>query len=118
MEEFKLIIAGGRDFDNAPSLEQHVLELAEMDKAISIVSGMAKGADMLGYQFALRWNVKVYQFPADWALHGKAAGMIRNKQMGDFADGLLAFWDGKSRGTKHMIEYMHGLHKPVHIITY
>jgi hypothetical protein len=79
---------------------------------------MARGADMLGFQFAREHGVKCYQFPADWNQYGKRAGFIRNKQMGDFADGLLAFWDGESRGTKQMVEYMQSLKKPVHIIRY
>lgn len=121
MEEFKLIVAGGRDFTNADLLARSLCDLADgiyADKAISIVSGMARGADNLGYLFAIKHNVVKYQFPADWNQYGKRAGMIRNKQMGDFADGLLAFWDGQSRGTKQMIEYMRSLGKPVHIINY
>ena len=122
MKEFKLIIAGGRDFTNDQMMREHLDRLAHggpLDEyAVSIVSGMARGADMLGFQFARKHNVKVYQFPADWNQHGKAAGFIRNKQMGDFADGLLAFWDGQSRGTKQMIEYMQSLNKPTYIIRY
>lgn len=121
MEEFKLIVAGGRDFNDSELLAKCLCELSDgiyADKAISIVSGMAKGADSLGYLFAIQRNVVKYQFPADWNQYGKSAGMICNKQMGDFADGLLAFWDGKSRGTKQMIEYMRSLGKPVHIINY
>lgn len=121
MDEFKLIVAGGRDFTDAKMLDKAILDLAEgeyADKAISIVSGMARGADMLGYMFAVNHNVVVYQFPAEWDKYGKRAGFIRNKQMGDFADGLLAFWDGSSKGTKQMIEYMQSLQKPVHIVRY
>lgn len=121
MEEFKLIVAGGRDFNDAVTLAIAINNLAHgiyADRAISIVTGMAKGADSLGYYFAIKNNVVAYKFPANWNQYGKSAGMIRNKQMGDFADGLLAFWDGKSRGTKQMIEYMLSLHKPVDIIRY
>lgn len=122
MKEFKLIIAGGRDFTDAQKMRHHLDQLChggELNEyAVSIVSGMARGADMLGFQFARTHSVKCYQFPADWNQHGKAAGFIRNKQMGDFADGLLAFWDGESRGTKQMIEYMQSLNKPTYIIRY
>jgi hypothetical protein len=78
---------------------------------------MARGADALGYQFAKTNNIMVYEFPADWS-QGKSAGFKRNAQMGDFSDGLLAFWDGQSRGTKGMIEYMQRLGKPVHVVRY
>lgn len=121
MDEFKLIVAGGRDFNDATTLAMTINNLAHgiyADKAISIVTGMAPGADLLAYYFAVKHNVVAHKFPADWNKHGKSAGMIRNKQMGDFADGLLAFWDGKSRGTKQMIEYMQSLRKPVDIIRY
>lgn len=121
MREYKLIVAGGRDFNDANLLSQTLMGLsAEAGDAvcISIVSGMARGADMLGFQFAREHNVKCYQFPADWSQYGKRAGFIRNKQMGDFADGLLAFWDGESRGTKQMIEYMQSLGKPTYVIRY
>ena len=117
--EFKLIVAGGRDFDNYQQLADSIIYLANntyRDKEVSIVSGMAKGADSLGYTFAVSHNVKRYEFPADWSL-GKSAGFIRNKAMGDFADGLIAFYSG-SNGTKHMIEYMRSLNKPVHVIQY
>ena len=119
--EFKLIVAGGRDFNDAVLLERVLIALADVDyadMALSIVSGMARGADALGYQFAQANGVKCYEFPADWDTHGKRAGFIRNKQMGDFADGLLAFWDRKSRGTSDMISYMQSLTKPVHIVYY
>ena len=118
--EFKLIVAGGRDFDDYELLSNSINYLAHniyKDKEVSIVSGMARGADNLGYTFAVSHNVKRYMFPADWSL-GKSAGYIRNKQMGDFSDGLLAFHDGTSRGTKHMIDYMLSLNKPTHIVKY
>lgn len=121
MKEFKLIVAGGRDFNDAALMERVLIALADVDyadMALSIVSGMARGADALGYQFAKANNVKNYPFPADWEIHGKRAGFVRNAAMGDFADGLLAFWDFESKGTDHMIKYMQSLSKPVHIIRY
>ena len=121
MDEFKLIVAGGRDFSDYERLSQEIdkLALVELkDKRVSIVSGMARGADSLALQFARVHNVKVYQFYADWDKYGKSAGHRRNRQMGDFADDLLAFWDGQSKGTKGMIDYMKSLAKPVRVIKY
>ena len=121
MQEFKLIVAGGRDFNDYRLAHQAIMALAEneyKDFGVSIVSGMARGADSLGTRFARMNQVVLHPFPADWNQYGKRAGFIRNKQMGDFADGLLAFWDGESRGTKQMIEYMQSLNKPVHIVRY
>lgn len=121
MKEFRLIVAGGRDFDDFKLLERTILSLANTtydEFAVSIVSGMARGADMLGHSFAVKHNVVCYPFRADWQAKGKGAGFARNAEMGDFADGLLAFWDSRSRGTQHMISYMRGLNKPVHIVNY
>lgn len=121
MEEFKLIVAGGRDFDNTELLVDTLNELAHTvfsDKGVSIVTGMARGADAMGSWFASRYNVKQYQFPADWEKYGKQAGFLRNMEMGNFADGVVAFWDGQSRGTKHMVEYMKKQNKYVHVVMY
>lgn len=121
MNEYKLIVAGGRDFNDYDLLSRVLIAMADVelaDKAVSIVSGMARGADALAVRFAKEHDVTLYEFPAQWDDYGKYAGYYRNKKMGNFSDALLAFWDGKSRGTKHMIDYMQGLGKPVHIVNY
>ena len=119
--EFKLIIAGGRDFKDETTMVVELMELAERlgdGLVISIVSGMANGADRLGYQFAVNNQIQVHEFPADWEGLGKRAGYVRNAEMGQFADGALVFWDGASRGTTHMIDTMIKLGKPVHVVNY
>lgn len=121
MNEFKLIVAGGRDFMDYTKLEEALTQVAfnvYPDKDVSIVSGRARGADAMGYHFAIENGVKAYSFPAKWKEHGQSAGFIRNSEMANFADGLLAFWDGKSRGTRHMIDTMLKMGKEVHIIEY
>jgi hypothetical protein len=117
--EFKLIVAGSRDFNDYDLMCRVLMAMGDVefaDKQVSIVSGMARGADMLAVRFAKEHNVALHKFPANWTGLGKKAGFIRNTQMGTFADALLAFWDGKSRGTSHMIDYMGQINKPVHII--
>jgi hypothetical protein len=121
MNEFKLIVAGGRDFNDYGLLSHHIDLLAHgiyTDKAISIVCGMARGADMLGHRFAKQHRVVVHEFPANWTAYGKRAGFMRNQDMCDFGDGLLAFWDGKSKGTAHMIDCINKAGKPAHIVRY
>jgi hypothetical protein len=124
MAEFKLIVAGGRDFDDYVKLHEQLMLLASttyLDRNVSIVSGMARGADALAVRFAKVEKVQLYEFHANWRPNGvydNGAGHKRNRDMGDFADGLLAFWDGKSSGTKGMIDYMQRLRKPVHIVSY
>lgn len=120
-KEFNLIVAGGRDFDNAAWLSEEIFKIADQELSeysVNLVSGMARGADALGYEFAQQHNVVCNTFPADWATYGKRAGFLRNEAMGKFADGLLAFWDGKSSGTRHMIEFMQSLGKFVKVIHY
>ena len=68
------------------------------------VSGHASGADSLGEKFAADHNLQCELHPADWERHGRAAGPIRNEEMAEVSDALIAFWDGKSRGTRSMIE--------------
>lgn len=121
MTEFKLIVAGGRDFADYSQLSKAILDLANgayADKGVSIVSGMARGADALGARFAKEHGVQLYEAPANWDKYGKRAGFVRNNEMGVFSDGLLAFWDGQSKGTEQMIQYMRSLKKPVTVIRY
>jgi hypothetical protein len=117
----KLIVAGGRDFTDYPLMERELLYLyvVEYDSNIStIIIGGAKGADFLAEKIANVHELPVKVFPADWERHKKQAGILRNEEMAKEGDILLAFWDQKSPGTKHMIETMKKLNKPVHIITY
>ena len=72
--------------------------------ATEVVCGMARGADALGARYATENGLGIAKFPAEWDAWGKAAGPIRNAEMAKYADALLAFWDGKSRGTMNMIE--------------
>lgn len=111
----KTIIAGGRDFEDWDYLFDC---LAAHGEITEVVSGAAKGADSLGEEWADTCAIPVEQFPAKWNEFGKRAGFLRNTQMGDYADQLIAFWDGESRGTKHMIDYMESLGKPVYIYKY
>ena len=101
----KVIIAGGRDYYNYEQLENrcnHILQHHLPN--VEIVSGTARGADQVGEQYAKKHHLGLKLFPADWDTFGKSAGYRRNTEMAEYADGLIAFWDGKSRGTKHIID--------------
>lgn len=106
MIKIKVIVAGGREFNNYILLEAELKAfIGKENKGIcEIVCGMARGADTLGKKFAKQYGLAIKYFPADWDTHGKSAGYRRNKQMAEYADSLIAFWDGKSKGTKHMID--------------
>lgn len=101
---FRVIIAGSRDFDDYLLLQDHADYMLSRQEDIEIVSGGASGADALGERYAKDRGYKLKIFPADWAKYGRRAGPIRNREMAEYADALLAYWDGKSRGTKNMIE--------------
>ena len=100
----KVIIAGGRNFDDFNKLCQVCDEFLQDQNKVEIVSGAYKGADLLGERYAAKRNYPIKQFPADWRRYGKSAGLKRNTEMAAYADALIAFWDGESKGTKHMIE--------------
>ena len=106
-EDYRVIIAGCRDFYNYVTLKErceYYLQNKMKTHNVIIVSGHATGADSLGEKFAADHNLKCELYPADWERHGRAAGPIRNEEMAEVSDALIAFWDGKSRGTRSMIE--------------
>jgi hypothetical protein len=99
----KVIIAGGRDFNDYSLLKEKCDFFFQNHIEIEIVSGTANGADKLGEKYANEKGFLLKKFPADWNKYGKSAGFKRNVEMSNYADALIAFWDGKSKGTLHMI---------------
>lgn len=131
MKELRVIIAGSRYFDDFSKLMNNCIDILsnitnrnqDLDK-IRIVSGTARGADQLGEQYAKIAGYEVSRFPADWDGLGKKAGYVRNAEMAKFAVAdenygvLVAFWDGKSKGTKHMINLAEKNGLEVHIVRF
>ena len=138
-KEIRIIIAGGRSFNDYQTLKAESLkaitaivkEVTGQSKVkkeyITIVSGSASGADTLGEQFANEFSLNLKCFPANWDRYGRRAGYMRNVEMAEFASdkengmaygALIAFWDGKSKGTKHMIDTAKKAKMDVHIISY
>lgn len=102
----RLIIAGSRDLTDYSLLKTAIITSGlwkKYGRELEIVSGMARGVDALGVEFAEKNSLKLHKYPADWSTLGKRAGIVRNSQMADDSDALLALWDGVSPGTKHMI---------------
>ena len=114
----KLIIAGGRDFSDYELLCKEVDKITAGKPAVEIVSGGAKGADRLGEHYAIDKNLQVKRFPADWDLYGKAAGFKRNAEMAQYADHCICFWDGKSKGTGHMIDLAKRANLSITVVNY
>lgn len=118
---YKIIIAGGRDFMDYNLLKEKVnkiLQEKRVSHKIVIISGCARGADTLGLRYASENAFDVEEYPADWDKYGKKAGYMRNVEMAKDADALIAFWDGKSKGTKHMIDIATERNLPIRVIRY
>ena len=114
----KMIIAGGRDFMDLELLYRSCSEILKDKTVQEIVSGCAKGADRAGESYAKFNKIAIKKFPAEWDKYGKSAGYRRNKDMAEYADVLIAFWNGESKGTKHMIDLATSNKLQVHIIKY
>lgn len=118
---YKVIIAGGRHFDNYQLLKEkcdYYLQNKLKEGGVVIVSGHATGADALGERYAQERGLSIDAHPADWNQHGRAAGPIRNAEMAEVADALIAFWDGQSRGTANMINLAKSKGLKVAIVKY
>lgn len=86
------------------------LDSTEIEK---IVVGGACGVDSIAKYWAKSHHIEYVEYPAQWHIYGKSAGVIRNHEMIDFADELISFWDGKSPGTLEAIEYAKKMNKKV-----
>ena len=88
----RVIIAGCRDFDNYEFLKTLCgFSLLGIEEKVTVISGHAKGADMLGEKFAIEHGLSLEIYPADWKKYGPSAGPIRNEKMAKIADMLIAF---------------------------
>ena len=131
MKELRVIIAGSRDFDDFPKLMNSCIDIlfkiteqhSDLNK-IRIVSDTARGADRQGEQYAKIAGYGVSRFPADWDTFGESCWLCKKSQMAKYAiaDGnygvLIAFWDGKSKGIKHMIDIAKKNGLEVHIVRF
>jgi len=115
---FNVIIAGSRGFNDYDLLCIKCDKFFARKTPTMILCGEARGADALGRRYAEERGIEVGSFPAEWSKYGKSAGMLRNRAMLEHADALVAFWDERSAGTKHMIEIAKGKGIPVRVVKY
>ena len=106
-QSFTIVVSGSRTLDSEDIFEhcyERLLQLRDSLGEITLLSGDCKqGIDRIVHKYDMsKFNVELY--PANWAEYGKAAGMIRNREMSKKANLLIAYWDGKSKGTKNMID--------------
>lgn len=110
----RIIVCGSRKWDDRARIADR---LFDCPVTATIVHGAAKGADRIAGQEAEKLGLLVEAHPADWDGKGKAAGVIRNAEMAALgADLCIAFWDGRSVGTLHMIEEARRSGIPVEVI--
>lgn len=129
----KVIIAGGRDFDNYALLKEYCDKILSTLHNVEIISGRCNsgtltfiteknikvfGADGLGEKYAQENFLKVTPFPANWETYGKSGGVIRNKVMAQYADYLILFFDGKSKGSSSMLQLAEKEGLKIRIINY
>jgi len=115
----RVIIAGSKNITDFDHLINALNAASTHDIQVDeVVSGGARGVDALGEEYAEDMVIPLHIYPAWWSYYGKRAGYIRNKQMAEFADALIAIWDGESKGTKNMIDLAkkHKLKVYVHLI--
>ena len=110
----RLIIAGSRSFTNYQLLCEALAP--ERPRIAQVLTGGARGADQLGYRWAWKHAIRHQVFRADWERFGKSAGVRRNFQIAQAGDMLIAFWDGRSPGIRHLIGCMQQLAKPAVVI--
>lgn len=110
-------IVGSRDFKKLEAIEDFVRAIIKDGKCEGIVTGDARGVDAEAKRVGELLGVPVRVFPADWQKHGKSAGVIRNSDIVAAADRILAFWDGKSRGTMDTVRKARAVGKRVDLLT-
>lgn len=98
----KVLVCGSRGFNDLQLLEGVLDALGPTE----IIHGDARGADRIAGAYAERLGIVCRRFPAAWETYGRRAGYVRNQQMLDEGqpDIVIAFWDGKSPGTKMMVD--------------
>lgn len=118
----RVLICGGTDYTDEKTFIETLDKYTDRENTV-LVSGHAKGADTLAEEYAGKNGIEIKVFPAQWSKYGKSAGPIRNKEMLDYISEaeehfVIAFWNGRSRGTKHTIETAEKMGIETKIIAY
>ncbi len=108
----KLAVVGSRSFEDQQMLNT-VLDGFNFDL---LISGGAKGADLMGENYAIQNGIETLIFKPDWERYGRSAGFIRNKDIISNCDTVVAFWDGQSKGTLSSINLAKQMKKELIII--
>lgn len=112
-----MIIAGSRTGFTFSDVSEAMRNSGLDVEVTEVVSGTARGVDRLGEEWANKNNIPIKRFPADWEGEGRAAGHIRNRRMGDYADALLVLIYNDSRGSTGMMNYAKQKGLKVYVVT-
>lgn len=109
----RVLVCGSRTWDDAVEIAE---ALKHLPRGSTVIHGGARGADQLAGTVAAKLGFTVETYPADWDLHGRSAGAIRNIEMIETRpDKVVAFWDGRSIGTKHTLDLARKAEIPVEV---
>ncbi len=108
----RIAVVGSREYPRLDEVRQFV---REQERTTVIISGGALGVDDAAVKEARRLGMPYEIYLAHWHKHGRSAGPIRNREIVERADEVVAFWDGKSRGTKNTIDTAKALGKPCRV---
>ena len=116
MKKVKLVLGviGSRSFSDWEKLLMELEEYLPFVK--TIVSGGASGADRLAERWAEKNGLDVVLYLPDFSRYGRGAYRERNKKIVEVSDFVVAFWDGRSKGTKMTLNYCNSYEKPYRII--
>lgn len=110
----RVIVTGSRRWRDRDAISNRLFDLPV---GSTVVHGNAAGADRIAHQEAQKLGLLVEPHPADWEQHGKSAGPKRNREMARLgADLCIAFWDGSSTGTAHMMDKAREQGIPVEVV--
>ena len=111
-----IAVVGSRDFYDYPLLKETLDTL--LTRSATLISGGASGADALAEKYAREHGRTIEVIAPDWKTHGPSAGFRRNREIVEKATRVIAFWDGSSRGTAHVIDLARAEGKSVHIVRF
>ena len=116
MEQIRTVIGGCRDYCNYEEFCVFVDRcLNELSGEVVILSGHCSGVDEMAERYAKQHGIKCEVYSADWKRYGRAAGPIRNRHMVEQCSVVIAFRDGKSRGTKSLISLAEAAQKRLYV---
>jgi hypothetical protein len=106
----KVAVVGSREWTDHLMIRDFIYSLDEDDV---VISGGARGVDQFAELYARERGLAVLVFSPAWDTHGRKAGLIRNQDIVDACDRLVAFWDKSSKGTAHALNLARAADKPV-----